>query len=355
MTTLRVTAAGTANSMGVAMIVFQPPPQGHINTGTLTVTNAEPSASWTASIGASVVANGPVPVPLGSFLGPSAFGPVQALDNDVITVVGNNLIAGKQYICSFIGSIDIDDGTVPVGTPPAPSTSSIVSVNVFAPIINATTLSIPITGTVTFGSFYVGFAPWLSFNFAKFVSGDQYEIFMYWSSSALDVTQPLGPPSSLIAVYEIEGGALEIFDKLAVMNNWLTITVRLVAGTPGDKIAMVIIPMAFQPRTVDVFGFDIINLAQNGSIPGGATVALSPLSIVPGPALFSVFGVGNSNWQVQFYTITGGTKTSLIFAAKSGGQLATFPINLPRTFWQCFLTNGDPGALNFYAALTLAD
>ena len=125
------TAAGTVDAAGNCSILFQPPPLGMVNTGTITVYDSKNATVWSLTMaGASI----------GNTLGTSPAAGIQQYPNEQITAAATNLTPGVQYHATFIGSSDLEADAPPPGF--AGGSAEVVTAGASRLALAATLLSI---------------------------------------------------------------------------------------------------------------------------------------------------------------------------------------------------------------------
>lgn len=109
-------AQGIVNANGTITFTFNPPPQGTVQTGTISIPTSPPATKWSVNINGTTVT---------SILGANPAGGIQVFPNEVLTVVGTNLIPGNVYNAVYSGVAgDIDEVSA---IAPAAATQNLIS------------------------------------------------------------------------------------------------------------------------------------------------------------------------------------------------------------------------------------
>ena len=98
---------------GSATFTYQSVPDGNVWTGTLTIAGAPLTAAFTANCGSTV---------LGSWGGPTVYGPIQLTGNQQLVITATGLSPGVAYTCCWQGA---NDTKVPAPTWPDANSSSL--------------------------------------------------------------------------------------------------------------------------------------------------------------------------------------------------------------------------------------
>ena len=123
---------------GSATFTFQSVPNGNVWTGTLTIAEAPLTAAFTANCGSTV---------LGSWGGPTVYGPLQLTGNQQLVVTATGLSPGTAYTCVWQGA---NDTKVPAPTWPDANSSSLS--------VQASTVYDVLSSSSGLGWSYVSFA-----------------------------------------------------------------------------------------------------------------------------------------------------------------------------------------------------
>lgn len=128
-----------AASDGSGSCRFDPPTQGFVLTGTISVTAAPGGALFTVTVGS---------VPVQTGLGSSPLGPIQSIANQAVAVVAMGLVPGQVYQVTWSADLE-NDTTAQTAVPAAASTTVTLSPQVSQIFQKSYTPSNPPPGSLT--------------------------------------------------------------------------------------------------------------------------------------------------------------------------------------------------------------
>lgn len=116
-----LTAQGIVAANGTITLKFDPPPQGYVNTGTVTVYNSPNGAIWNVNVGAPTTVPGAAQVvaPVVNTKGTAPIGGIQCNSSEVLTLTSSGLNPGLVVNAVFAFVQDVE-GRVEGVAPSAP-------------------------------------------------------------------------------------------------------------------------------------------------------------------------------------------------------------------------------------------
>jgi hypothetical protein len=273
---LNETVVVTSDNNGNATFIFATPPQGNWKTGTLNCAGAGPGASFAAAVGAT---------PWGSWQGFTVFGPVQAQENQILTVTASALTPNSVYEMTWIGSVDPSEILQPIS--PDSNSNSIASVNIYGAVLSLINLPGNTGLTMPYSSGVPKLLP-STLNLAGFA---------LWLGAATDVTITL------------TAGSLEWQETIANPNPFLPVIIPL-AVQGGQSWALTLANVGTGSNNIN--GLVLQGLGQ---LPPTVPVAGQPLAVTPRGGALKVSvagGVGNT-------TLLAAAPTGMVYRLHSIG------------------------------------